>query len=414
MLINNLDCTTTEDMRRLSATVVWEDHDFPAQELTFEIYRQTDDAEPTQPEAGLDPLLASDGPRPDAFLAGCFPLAAVHGEARVRIDGSPCPMLVEGLQTAHGWWSSWGGMPASAPDIETSADAHTVSADRWRRAAAFLSGGVDGLHMLMRNRQTYRPNDPACIRDVLFIHGFDIGKRARNPEEQRFRAALRRLAPVAAETGVNVIACRTNLRHLPSKPDFWTYRHNGAALAAVGHAALCGPAFLFIGASHHLADPVPMGSHPAVDHLLSSQRLQIIHDGSRFTRLEKVRELATWPTGLAALRVCPETSGEEANCGRCEKCLRTRLELLAAGVEETAAFGPSLTPIELWDEAVPAPSGHRALMYEHLLPALRARGLSALCRALEARIDVYRKRGLQPPEGAGPNQGKSIDQGIFG
>lgn len=182
----------------------------------------------------------------------------------------------------------------------------------------------------------------------------------------------------------------------------------------MGHAALCGPAFLFIGASHHLADPVPMGSHPAVDHLLSSQRLQIIHDGSRFTRLEKVRELATWPTGLAALRVCPETSGEEANCGRCEKCLRTRLELLAAGVEETAAFGPSLTPIELWDEAVPAPSGHRALMYEHLLPALRARGLSALCRALEARIDVYRKRGLQPPEGAGPNQGKSIDQGIFG
>ena len=414
MLIKNLDCTTTEDMRRLSATVIWEDHDFPAQELTFEICRQTDDAEPTQPEAGLDPLLASDGPRPDAFLAGCFPLAAVHGEARVRIDGSPCPMLVEGLQTAHGWWSSWGGMPASAPDIETSADAHTVSADRWRRAAAFLSGGVDGLHMLMRNRQTYRPNDPACIRDVLFIHGFDIGKRARNPEDQRFRAALRRLAPVAAETGVNVIACRTNLRHLPSKPDFWTYRHNGAALAAVGHAALCGPAFLFIGASHHLADPVPMGSHPAVDHLLSSQRLQIIHDGSRFTRLEKVRELATWPTGLAALRVCPETSGEEANCGRCEKCLRTRLELLAAGVEETAAFGPSLTPIELWDEAVPAPSGHRAIMYEHLLPALRARGLSALCRALEARIDVYRKRGLQPPEGAGPNQGKSINQGIFG
>jgi hypothetical protein len=401
MLIANLDCTTAEGRRRLSATVVWEDCDFPPQELTFEICNQSNDAASTERDAGHFPLPAGDGPRPDAFLAGCFPLAAVHGEARVRIDGSPCPMLIEGLRTAHGWWSSWGGMPARLPEIETGTNTSALGANGQRRAAAFLSGGVDGLHMLMRNRQLYRPSDPAYIRDVLFIHGFDIGKRARNPENQRYRAALRRLAPVAAETGVNVIPCRTNLRHLPSKPDFWTYRHNGAALAAVGHAALCGPAFLFVGASHHLSDSVPMGSHPAVDHLLSSQRLQIVHDGSRFTRLDKVRELANWPTGLAALRVCPETSGEAANCGRCEKCLRTRLELLAAGVEETAAFGPSLTPIELWDEAVPAPSGHRAIMYEHLLPALRARGLDSLCRALEARIDVYRRRILQPAEGAG-------------
>ena len=125
----------------------------------------------------------------------------------------------------------------------------------------------------MRNRQLYRPDDPAYIRQALFIQGFDIGKRARNPENERYRAALRRLAPVAAETGIEVIPCRTNLRHLPSKPDFWTNRHNGAALASVGHAALAGPAFLFIGASHHVSNPVPMGSHPAVDQLFSSQRL---------------------------------------------------------------------------------------------------------------------------------------------
>jgi len=412
MLINKLGCATTEDKRVLSATVVWEDRDFPPQLLSFEISYAQGANEPAGSSASLDPWLLREEPGADAFLAACFPLAAVHGEARVRIDGSPCPMLVEGLHTAHGWWSSWGGMPGRAPEIETYDDGRVVSANGPRRAAAFLSGGVDGLHMLMRNRQLYRPDDPAYIHDALFIHGFDIGKRARNPENERYRAALQRLAPVAAETGINVIPCRTNLRHLPSKPDFWTYRHNGAALAAVGHAVLGGSAFLFIGASHHLVDPVPMGSHPAVDHLLSSQRLQIIHDGSRFTRLEKVRQLATWPTGLAALRVCPESPGVEANCGRCEKCLRTRLELLAAGVEETAAFGRSLTPIELWEEAVPAPSGHRAIMYEHLLPPLRARGLNALCRALEARIDIYRTRVGHRSDGVSVDQGRSVQQAI--
>jgi len=255
-----------------------------------------------------------------------------------------------------------------------------------------LSGGVDGLHTLMHNRRLYREGDPAYIREALFVHGFDIGKRPRDPENERFRIALDRLGSVAAEAGVRLIPCRTNLRHLPSKPGFWANRHNGAALAAVGHAATLGPAYLFVGGTYQVANPVPVGSHPAVDGLFSSQRLTVIHDGSRFSRLEKVRDLANWPAALAALRVCPGSEGDRLNCGRCEKCLRTRLELLAVGVEETAAFGPSLTPIELWDEGVPEPVGDRAIRYEDLLPPLRARGLHALCEVLEEKIAAYRQQ----------------------
>jgi hypothetical protein len=301
-------------------------------------------------------------------------------------------MLVEGLRTAHAWWASWGGMPPQAPVIESLSGGRSVDLTKSRRAVACLSGGVDGLHMLLRNRQLYRPSDPAYIREALFVHGFDIGKRPRRPENEHFRMALALLEPVAAETGLRLTRCRTNLRHLPSKPGFWANRHNGAALAAVGHAATLGPAFLFIGGTYHLANPVPVGSHPSVDGLFSSQRVTVIHDGSRFSRLEKVRELAQWPTALAALRVCPANISDRPNCGRCEKCLRTRLELLAAGVEETTAFGLSLTPAELWDQAVPQPIGDRALRYKDLLPPLRARGLSALCRALEERIDAYQDR----------------------
>lgn len=417
MRIDNLAWTVGGDERRLSATVAWEDREFPTQELSFAIgplaASRTDAA--SAPDPPPDPLgcaegRGAEGRGADALLAACFPLAAAHGEARVRIAGLPCPMLVEGLRTAHAWWSSWGGMPAPAPRIETAAGRRPTAAEGPRRAAAFLSGGVDGLHMLLRNRRLYGPDDPAYIRDVLFVHGFDIGKRARDPETARYRAALERLAPVAAETGVSIVPCRTNLRHLPSKPDFWTYRHNGAALAAVGHAALAEPGFLFIAASHHAANPVPMGSHPAVDHLFSSQTLRIVHDGSRFTRLEKVRELARWPIGLAALRVCPESPPGKANCGCCEKCLRTRLELLAAGIETSPAFGPSLTPLALW-EAVPALNGHRAIMYEDLLPALRARGLDALCRVLEARVAAYRHRVGRMSAGTG---GCVPRQAVFG
>ena len=381
MIIRNLAIAVNSEMRVTSAAVVWEDQAYREQVLRFEIR-----------DGGVRDAGEVDEPPADAFLAACFPLAAVHGESRVRIEGQPCPMLAEGLRTAHAWWTNWGGMPAVAPKIETPARGRSKAPTAPRRAVACLSGGVDGLHTLLRNRRLYRQDDPAYIREGLFIHGFDIGKRARDPEDERYRMALRRLEPVAAEAGLRLLPCRTNLRHLPSKPGFWTNRHNGAALAAVGHAATLGPAFLFIGGTLHLSHSVPKGTHTSVDGLFSSQRVTVIHDGSRFSRLEKVRDLASWPTALAALRVCPASRGDQANCGRCEKCLRTRLELLAAGVEDTPAFGPSLTPIELWDAAVPIPIGDSALQQEELLPALRARGLGALCRILEEKIGAYRER----------------------
>jgi hypothetical protein len=381
MIISNLGAVINSEARLYSATVSWEDQDYPQQELVFEIC----DDQPARSHAADEGCV-------NAFLAACFPLAAVHGEARVRIEGRPCPMLVEGLYTAHAWWKTWGEMPEPMPSIESSGQVMPKALTRERQGAGFLSGGVDSLHMLMRNHRLYRREDPAYIRDALFIQGFDFGKRARDPEDDQYRTALRGLTPVAEELELRLISCRTNLRHLPSKPGFWEHRHVGAALAAVGHAATLAPAFLFIGGTYPVSAPVPAGSHAAVDGLYSSQRVTVIHDGSRFSRLDKVRELSSWPTALNVLRVCPVNLRDRVNCGRCEKCLRTRLELLAAGVEETAALGPSLTPTELWDEAVPEPIGDRAVRYLELLPFLRARGLHKLCGVLEEKISDYRRQ----------------------
>ena len=380
MIVRNFGIVNSSEARIYSATVSWEDRELPDQELILEIR----DEAPEQ-SAHAEPCA-------DAFLAACFPLAAIHGEARIRIHGQPCPLLIEGLYTAHAWWTSWGGMPFPMPLIETFPRADCGVPAGPRRGVAFLSGGVDGLHMLMQNHRRFGPDDPAYIRDALFIHGFDIGKRAYNPELERFRKAFESLEPLAADAGVRLISCRTNLRHLPSKADFWYYRHNGAALAAVGHAAVLGSAFLFIAASHDIANPVPIGSHPTVDGLFSSQRITVVHDGARYPRFQKVRELAHWPAALGALRVCPGDPGTELNCGVCEKCLRTRLELLAAGVEETPALGPSLTPVELWDERVLGAVADRAITYEDLLSPLRARGLRELCKVLEEKIQAYRGR----------------------
>ena len=190
MIIRTL-ATAVADTRIISAIIEWEDQPYPKQVLEFEIN-----------DGGITEPRQFDQPCADAFLAACFPLAALHGESRVRIEEPPCPMLVEGLRTAHAWWASWGGMPRRPPTIETPARGRSGGPTAPRRAVSCLSGGVDGLHMLMQNRRLYREGDPAYIREALFIHGFDIGKRPRDPEIGRYRAALARLRPIAAEARV--------------------------------------------------------------------------------------------------------------------------------------------------------------------------------------------------------------------
>jgi hypothetical protein len=377
MIIGDRATVHTPKGVSLSASVTWEEQAIAPQTVRFDIGA---------------PIAGGDRGSANAFLAACFPLAAVYGEQRLRIEGYPCPMLMEGLRTAHAWWRGWGGMPDRAPVIETGPRIPGRALRAQSRGAMFLSGGVDSLHALLINHRLYHRDDPAYVRTAIVVHGFDIGKRPRDPEQTRFEMLLARLAPIAAETGVTLVPCRTNLRHLPSPLGFWGYRHNGAALAAVGHATIPGPSHILIASGNGVANDGPLGSHPTIDGLFSSQWLTVVHDGARFSRLDKVRDLARWPAALRALRVCSSQVGEQANCGRCEKCLRTRLELLAAGVEWTEAFGPSLTPAALWEVEPSLAIGDCSLLYADLLPILRERGLAALVHIIEGRIAAYRKR----------------------
>ena len=88
----------------------------------------------------------------------------------------------------------------------------------------------------------------------------------------------------------------------------------------------------------------PWGSHPLVEPSFTTQLCRVHYDELMFSRLDKVRLLLDWPAALAGMRVCNETraySAERLNCGVCEKCMRTRLALLALGaLDRATAFAP--------------------------------------------------------------------------
>jgi hypothetical protein len=67
-----------------------------------------------------------------------------------------------------------------------------------------------------------------------------------------------------------------------------------------------------------------------------------VHYSVALSRLAKVRLIAKWDVALKHLRTCNisnEYISGALNCGECEKCLRTKLSLMALGMlERTTAF----------------------------------------------------------------------------
>ena len=70
---------------------------------------------------------------------------------------------------------------------------------------------------------------------------------------------------------------------------------------------------------------MPWGSHPALDGLWSGGGVEIVHYGAELWPDEKLAAMADFPMVHRRLRVCYADPRAEGNCGRCEKCVRTRL-----------------------------------------------------------------------------------------
>lgn len=364
---------------RLIADLCWETSPRQAFELTIE----TENASPmSEDQAG------------NALLTAAFPIAFHDREQRLAIDAPVCPMLADNFLTVLGWWNKWNPQPPLEMAIETR-PAHVPDAPR-RAATAFLSGGVDLFHMLHCNRKLHARGTPASIEHAIVVHGFDFGRRKGNAEEALFAVVKGRVEEIAGAQGIEVSTCRTNLRHLKHTPGYWFDRYFAAAAIAMGHAIVPGPGYLMLAGTHDIENLSPIGSNPAVDVQYSSQRVHVVHEGVRFSRLQKIRELLEWPLAIDSLRVCARGGRSEYNCGTCEKCLRTRLELLAVGCLRSKAFGDTLFDAALLDE-IDICNDYQAACYRDAARVLADGPHRALAGAINARIEAFLKTAIDLP-----------------
>jgi hypothetical protein len=382
MKVGNFKTQAKNGRKRITAAVIWEDCDRPAQDIYFET-----------PTAYGEGLFCN----PHAFLVVCIIPAMCHGERRLHIDAAVCPELRDGLMTAMMWLRHWFGPDRKLTEIESRAWTPSGPPRAHERSGFFLSGGVDSLAALRVNRLNYPLEHPGSYKDGLCIHGIEKGK-----EQQHFERALCALSEITREDGeINLIPVYTNMRQLDDDTFFWTAKFQAAALSAVAHAFARRLSSVTIPATYDLTHLDAYGSHPVLDPNYGSSDLRIRHDGILFSRLEKTRLIADWEIALRNVRVCnhpKQIKPEALNCGRCEKCLRTRLALRVLGKGHAA---PAFPQTEFSEEDLlerlyikeDANTSYVISCYQDLITASREAGDHELARQIEHFIARRHPRG---------------------
>jgi hypothetical protein len=376
MRIDNLRMLKASGKARIMADITWEDCDHEPQELFYETTMDFAD------DLSCDP---------HAFLIGALLPAIGYGEQRIAINVPICPELRNGAMTAIEWFREWSLLERSIR-IESSAQVRYPQVLQ-PRAASFLSGGVDSLAILRANRLDFPLDHPGAFKDCLFVHGFDIGGLGETgPELAAYEMALSAASNIAQDAGVTLIPVYTNVRHLYDDVHFWIYQFHGAALASVAHAFSHRLTSVSVASGFRISNLVAAATHPLIEPNYGSVNLRIRHEGILYSRLDRVRLLSDWQAALDNLRVCTKNPPGKLNCGECEKCLRTMLELLAFGSLEKATAFPyrDVSPEMLADIHLSQP--YQDAWYADLIPLLTAQGRLDLVKVIQEKRAAFQKR----------------------
>jgi hypothetical protein len=289
------------------------------------------------PAAFADGLSA----RGDPFLPVLLQ-RALQRPGPIVIEAEVSPELLASARRAAALLETWGLPPGRVPGAVVEIQAPMgVAARRGAGVGAFFSGGVDSFYTVLKNIARYPSSDSRAITHLVMLHGFDV----RSDDGSLFERLSGPLLEAAAALGKGFVTIRTNLRELLGDDDF-EFTH-GVVLAGAGHAMAGLFHTLYVASSYPYSELRPWGSHPNLDPLWSSERLDFVHDGAERNRPEKLALIAGSPVALRGLRVC-WMQREAYNCGKCEKCVRTMLGLAAHGeLGQATGFPSRLDPEEV-------------------------------------------------------------------
>ena len=314
-------------------------------------------------------------PPTDAALAMCLMPAMSEG-GTLELSERVSPRLLRTQREFQAIQRAWSLGRDEEPlrEVEVLAPPRAVEASQGSRVAAFFSGGVDSWSTVLANPD---------ITDLIFVRGIDLVPEWTHQEGLADRVETR-LREAAGALGLPLHVVETNVRQLSDPLVPWE-AYSACPLVAV--ALFFEPLFgrvLIAGDTDHETQ-VPQGPSRMVDQLWSTERLEIVDDGGRFSREQRLRRIVDHPVVQRTLRVCWENRDGAYNCGRCRKCMLTMISLEAIGARERiATFPPELDLSLCADFAITQPIS--LVLWEDVLATTRETGRDDLERVVEPLV----------------------------
>lgn len=271
----------------------------------------------------------------NAYVTGTV-FTAMRESSDLVVHGEVSSVLLRNLEEFQAAWSSW--YPEKYNKIEIVADKEidTPACKKSNNAMAAFSGGVDGAFTVYRHSRNLCGRLRRDIKAGVFIHGFNIGLDRNDIFEQ----AAKKAEIMLNSLGIDLITVATNFRDLG---DSFRDAHAAEIASCLSLFENIYPTALIASSEPYNDLIFPWGSNPITDRLLSSDKLEFIHDANAYTRSDKIEVISEWPEALKHLRVCWQIDNLDKNCCKCEKCIRTILNFRVFGIDLPACFDEDAT-----------------------------------------------------------------------
>lgn len=274
----------------------------------------------------------------DPFVVA-YLLDAMQYKADFIVHGEVSPSLLQNLEEFQDAWVSWKADRYTKIDILADYEREQTMPETTAAVMTF-SGGVDACFTAYRHRTGKCGRWQRDLRAGVMIHGFDMTLR----KVEDYQRAFKKAGNLLHSLGLELIPIATNLRKVLFDPVDAQGNFLASCLILLKGEYISG---LIAGSFYYPCLIFPWGTNPITDPLLSSDSFRIIHDGTGFSRFEKVRQIAEWSETFSNLRVCIVGEKKDRNCCRCEKCIRTILSYRAWGLGLPACFDQDVSNAQI-------------------------------------------------------------------
>jgi hypothetical protein len=256
-----------------------------------------------------------------------LPVAMRTGQS-LHVEGEGSEETIRNARRISESWESW--LPHHFNSVDVSFDApprKPIGETGKSRSLCLYSGGIDSTHALLARHRMGEE------QTLLTVHGMEY----RLEDEEKFRALKSKIATFSRLVGDGHIFVRMNA--------YETYRKYKVNLPDAPHVshifALAGCTFMFseryrnifIASDCRLDQQFrtpPWGSNSATNAYFDDgfTRLNTLDD--HLTRTEKMPLILSSKEALSAVSFCNSYRTRPDNCGRCDKCMRTKLMFFTA------------------------------------------------------------------------------------